>query len=576
MRLRLDYAATCVAALWIALASAQSSAHAQPAEPLEALDPGAAPDALPGVRRVALPEPFDHGFTAAGTLAYGYTEAIERLRDAHHRLVLDLAGSYGLSDAVALGASLMGHYDAHSGGASDGDSSVLVASRVYGRGRLELDHGLSLGAELAIGLPAADSVGRGLAAISPELRALASYGGFHPRLLVGGQLGVRLDRSGEGVEEPERLAAADRIALSASDSSALLFGVAGTYAVSGRWLVLGELGWDVLVGSHAPAALESPMRITGGVRYALTELLALDAFLTLSPSGRPEVALSEPLLPVEPRVLLGVGVSARWAKKVEQPSTLIGHIVDELGQPLPGAQVIATDVAHARTLTATTDGSGAFTIAGIQGTRLALQAQAEHRVPGKLEIALTSSTFDLGDWPLPRGRGALVGRVIGPDGLPRASVTVRAYTSPQGSASDAPPIAEMLTTEDGSFALRDLPAGPMQLAASALGLRDAYVDVVVPVQQELVTEITLLQALPEGQIRGTVRGFGGQPLTATIRIEPLGLVLNAERDGTFSVDVAPGRYEVLVTAPGYDPQQRFADVERDGVTVLPIDLVRQP
>jgi hypothetical protein len=211
-----------------------------------------------------------------------------------------------------------------------------------------------------------------------------------------------------------------------------------------------------------------------------------------------------------------------------------------------------------------------------QGARLALRAQAEHRVPGQLEVVLSSATFDLGDWALPRGRGALVGRVLGPDGMPKARVVVGAYPLPEGSAGDAAPLAEMTTTEDGTFALRDLPAGPLQLSASALGLRDTQLSVVVPVQGELSSELVLAEALPEGQIRGTVRGYAGAPLNATIRVEPLGLVLSAARDGTFSIDVAPGRYEVLVTAPGYEPQQRVADVERDGVTVLPVDLVRQP
>jgi hypothetical protein len=160
--------------------------------------------------------------------------------------------------------------------------------------------------------------------------------------------------------------------------------------------------------------------------------------------------------------------------------------------------------------------------------------------------------------------------------MPKANAVVGAYTLPEGSAGDAQPLASMVTTEDGTFALRDLPAGPIQLSAVALGARDAVQQLVVPVQAELSAELVLAEALPEGQIRGTVRGSGGAALTATIRVEPLGLVLIAARDGTFSIDVAPGRYEVLVTAPGYEPQQRVADVERDGVTVLPVDLVRQP
>lgn len=574
---RVAHAALRAAALllWPALWMLAPAAHAQ--EPSsQAQDPGVGPDALPGVRKLALPTAFDKGPVAAGTLAYGYTESVEQVRDAHHRLLIEAAGSYALAEAIALGARIAGRYDTHVGGDSDGDSSFLLSTRLHARARTDLENGFAVGGELAVLLPGADSAGRGLASITPELRALGSYSGLHPKLLLGAQLGMRFDRSGEGIAKPQQLPAGDRVALGASDSSAVLLGVGGTYRAGPKLLVIGELGWDVLVGARAPGAFESPMRITGGVRYGLTPSFALDGFLSVSPSGRPSVGPDDPLVPIEPRVTLGVGLSARSAEVAAQPATLIGHVVDELGEPIAGATVVATDAARQRTLTATTDRAGAFAMTSTRGTRLVLRAQAEHRVAGQLEVTLSSATFDLGDWALPRGRGALVGRVLGPDGMPKASVVVGAYTLPEGSAGQAPPIAEMITTEDGTFALRDLPAGPLQLSARALGLRDAQRDVVVPVHAELSTELVLAEALPEGQIRGTVRGFGGAPLNATIRIEPIGLMLSAARDGSFSIDVAPGRYEVLVTAPGYEPQQRVADVERDGVTVLPVDLVRQP
>lgn len=585
MKHRFSFAATCVAAVLVLFGAGPRCARAQaapvqsapaPAVDEGAQDPGVGADALPGARRVAFASALDPGIVAAGTLSYGYTDSVERVRAAHHRLLLEAAGSYGLTDAIAFGASLASHYDAHVGGGSDGDSSLLLSSRLAARVRSELDPGVSLGGELAVLFPGADSVGRGLAAITPELRVLGSFTGLHPELVLGVQLGARIDRSGEGIEKPERLASADRIAIGASDSSAVLVGVGATYSASASLHVLGELGWDVLVGPRAPGPLESPIRITGGVRYALTRLLALDAFLTLSPSGRPDVELTDPLVPIEPRVVLGAGLSARFAKLAARPSVLKGQVVDELGEPIAGARVVATDAAHARTLHAITDRDGAFSMTSTEGARLVLRAQADHRVPGQLEVVLAGRAFELGDWALPRGRGALVGRVLGPDGLPKAGVLIGAYTLPEGSAGAAPPIAEMTTADDGTFALRDLPAGPLQLSAGAQGFRDAQANVIVPVQRELSTDLMLAAALPEGQIRGTVRGAGGQALSATIRIDPLGIVLSAERDGTFSIDVVPGRYELLVTAAGYEPQQRVVDVERDGVTVLPIDLVRQP
>lgn len=574
-----------ILALFATVARAQDVAPAQtvapapvaPASTHEPQDPGVAPDALPGVRKVALATAIDAGLSAAGTLAYGYIESVEQVRDAHHRIGLEAAASYGLADSIAFGGRLAARYDTHVHGDSHATGNMLLSTRLHARARGDVGDGLSVGGELAVLFPGADSASRGIKSITPELRALGSYTGLHPKLVLGAQLGFRIDRSGEGIEDPARLRKGDRIALGASDSSAVLLGVGATFSATDALLVLGELGWDLLVGPRAPGAFDSPIRITGGVRYRLTQLFALDGFMSLSPSGRPSLDIDAPLVPLEPRVTLGVGLSARFAAlPAERPAAVVGRVVDELGEPIAGATIVATDASRGQTLTATTDGRGAFRLSSLRGTRLTLRANAEHRVPGQLDVTLATPTFDLGDWSLPRGRGALVGRVLGPDAMPKAGAAIGAYASTDSGAADAPPIAEMVTSEDGTFALRDLPAGPVQLRASARGARDTQQDVVVPVQAELSTELTLAEALPEGQIRGTVRGFAGAPLVATIRVDPLGLVLTAARDGTFSIDVAPGSYDILVTAPGYEPQQRVAEVELDGVTVLPIDLVRQP
>jgi hypothetical protein len=537
--------------------------------------PGRGPDALPGVRDVALVSPFEAGLAVAGTLGYGFTESVELLRDNHHRAFLQATGSYALVDWLAVGFGLSGHYDAHSGGNSDGDSSFVLGSRLHARARREVAPTWSLGGELALELPGADDLGRGLASVTPELRALTTWTGVAPKLVLGAQLGFRFDRSSYGVEDKARLSAADRIALGASDSGALLVGFAGTYAATPALNVLGELSWDVLVGADAPSVLRAPIRLVGGVRYALSRTLGLDLFIGVSPSGRPSVGELAPLAPIEPRLWLGAGLSALVIQHTRDVE-LVGRVVDERGAPLPGARIVATDAIKKITRTATADGSGRFALTALEGTRFALRAQALHHKAAQRDAQLTAARTDLGDIVLPRGHGAIRGRVLGPEHLPRASVVVSAFESVAHSASDEPAIAEAVTRDDGSFELPVLPAGAIHLSASALGFRDAQSDALVQVEGETVVELKLSEALPEGQIRGTVRGAKGVLLTATIRVEPLGLAVNATTDGAFSIDVAPGRYELLVTATGYEPQQRVVDVERDGVTVLLVDLVRQP
>jgi hypothetical protein len=80
-----------------------------------------------------------------------------------------------------------------------------------------------------------------------------------------------------------------------------------------------------------------------------------------------------------------------------------------------------------------------------------------------------------------------------------------------------------------------------------------------------------------GQLRGLVRSFRGSAVIANVEIHRVGSaetsrqVLRAEA-GRFQLDVAPGTYEVRIEAAGYESQRRRVAVERNGVTLLNVDL----
>ncbi|MCG8418598.1 MAG: carboxypeptidase-like regulatory domain-containing protein [Proteobacteria bacterium] len=75
-----------------------------------------------------------------------------------------------------------------------------------------------------------------------------------------------------------------------------------------------------------------------------------------------------------------------------------------------------------------------------------------------------------------------------------------------------------------------------------------------------------------GQLRGVIQSFRGKPIAGTtIRIEPGGLELAVDQ-GTFEIDLEPGRYTVIVRAPGYREQRVRARVRPDAVRILNIDL----
>jgi hypothetical protein len=85
--------------------------------------------------------------------------------------------------------------------------------------------------------------------------------------------------------------------------------------------------------------------------------------------------------------------------------------------------------------------------------------------------------------------------------------------------------------------------------------------------------------LPLGQLRCAVRSFGGVGISASLRIisgpdvaAPAPALHS--RDGTFSIELAPGSYEVVIEAVHFVPQRRTIAVEKNGVTLLNADLRR--
>ena len=101
----------------------------------------------------------------------------------------------------------------------------------------------------------------------------------------------------------------DRLSLQLSDSNALLFGLGASKRFASVE-VLGEVTWDIHVGSKAPDALDSPLRVGIGGRYHLTEQWQLALGSEIGLSGRPVVGPAEPFVPIEPRFAVLAGV--RW------------------------------------------------------------------------------------------------------------------------------------------------------------------------------------------------------------------------------------------------------------------------
>lgn len=146
--------------------------------------------------------------------------------------------------------------------------------------------------------------------------------------------------------------------------------------------------------------------------------------------------------------------------------------------------------------------------------------------------------------PPPPTTGSVRGRILDSDGAPLPGATIRA-----GDRTAT-------TGDDGTFTLADLPPGDVELSIERSGHQPLTRTVAVTAGADAALDVNLARIKLPSQIRGVIRDFGGKGLPATVRIEPLGLEVTAAADGSFSVDVPPGTYTLVISHPGYTPQEK--------------------
>lgn len=163
--------------------------------------------------------------------------------------------------------------------------------------------------------------------------------------------------------------------------------------------------------------------------------------------------------------------------------------------------------------------------------------------------------------PPPPTTGSVRGRILDSDGAPLPGATIRAGDK------------TATTGDDGTFTLTDLTPGAIELSIERSGHEPLTRTVTVTAGTDAALDVNLARTKLPSQIRGVIRDFGGKGLPATIRIDPLGLTITAAPDGTFSVDVPPGTYTLVISHPGYTPQEKKnVSVEEEEVASRNVEL----
>jgi len=432
--------------------------------------------ALPSVDQVLHARPGSSFIQAAGSAGYGLTES-QAGEGAHHRLEASVAAAIRPIEQLAISVAFDGRYDAHPGG----DDGAVGLPRITAVGSQPVAPRLHLGVALALALPGqtAPSIDFGAAVVSVlAVSSLRISGGWQ----LSAQLGFRIDNSAQAAPDLARLSRADRLSLGLSDAHAVPIGVALTRALA-DWQLSAELSGEILVGSAAPSFLQSPLRAALVARLPVARDLSIEVFSRLSLSQRPDYARQRPLVPVEPRLMIGVGLRFATQPKLEAAAPpartdLYGTTLDAEDKPIPNALVVM---------------------------RVSDLAIAQRTLP--------DGTFHFEN--LPRGAARL-----------------------QVTADELEPLEHGLTLDRAQQTIS------LRLAARAAG----------------------------SQLRGLVRSFDGAPLAAQVRLLPDGTSVSADNDGRFVLELAPGSYQVEIECSGYRTQRRNVTVQKNGVTVLNVEL----
>jgi len=469
---------------------------------------------LRGFERIHLPAARAPEVALAASAGYAFTEAQAQESGAHHRAAGSLAVGAALREWLGVGLRFDGRHDVHPDDGMGSDSGTVGDPRLLVRAGGAASDRVLLGGEASLWIPGENAPSLSFDASTLDLRASAALLPPSSPWAFAASAGYRLDNSAQAAPELEDLRPGDRFGLALSSFDAVLVGLGASHR-AGALELLAEASWDLLVGSGAPGALDSPLRVLLGARVQLGAALQLALAAAVSPSGRSSEIAAQDLVPAEPRFALQAGlrydfggraargVDGDAASRIYVPSATqnrapavssgpaFGRVLDADGAPVAGARVSLRTSGGAadQQLEAETDADGRYAFVDVTFGTLSLSAEREGYAGASWSHELAADSGALPDQVLPRAAlGELRGLALSFRGKPvPARITVRPLEPPEPSDTT-----------------------PSELAAGA--------------------------------------------------------------DGRFRIELPPGRYQVEVGAPGFVSQTRKVEIAADGVVILNLDL----
>ncbi|MBK8170557.1 MAG: carboxypeptidase regulatory-like domain-containing protein [Sandaracinaceae bacterium] len=511
--------------------------------------------AMPAIGRVGVPAVEATGVDFAAYAGYGFTEGVLNNGDSHNRLSGSIAGAVRPTNWLTAALRFDGRYDMHSsssGPTPGSDNGWVGDPRLLVRAAFDATESLHLGFEVGGWFPGAKAPSVQWDAITVDLNGMLAWTPAASPLTLALNVGFRIDNSANSATDAQQLSRADRLALGVSDFNSIRTGLGVSYRV-GRIELLGEYTWDILVGSGAPGATDSPMRVGAGVRVPLDEDRAwwIHGMLDVALSSRATFNDGDKLYPIEPRVGALVGITYRLGGDPERPT-----------EPGELTNVDNTVTPAECTVGATQACSCAD---GASGTQECLASNASPDSDTPAQVGWGSCTC-AAETPVAVTAVAVSGHVRDSNSAPIGDAHV---TIVSGATT-----LQATTAADGSFTIASVPVGNATLSVTADSFQPGTLPLTLATQDMTGADVSLDRAVPGAMVRGRVRSFNGQPLGATIRIESLSREVTANADGQFELEVPPGSYQVSITAAGHETQQRRVTVEEQGVVFLNVDMRR--
>lgn len=482
----------------------------------EAQLPTSSNRAMPGLVRVGVPVVAETPFAVGVGAGAGWLDQAQNSQ-AGIRLLGSAALAVNVAPSLQLGADLSGTRD-NFGDEINGYGEPRLSARFVAPSNTRHAWGAELDARFVGG----EAPSIEWSATSPSLRGLYGYRATE-QLWVVGTLGLHLNRSAQAIPDVELIADNDRRSLMASTWSGVPWGLGLGYQARPGTNLSGELTGEWLIGDQAPPLLVSPIRLTAGVQQRLSENFAGFVAVEVGLSRR-HALVAEQIWVEEPRLAGLLGFT--WLLSKPQSAKPVVKRAPPPPPPPPVPPVVET--------------------------------------PKELEPAVPP--------PAPIPVSPVGGTIVDEGGRPMADVEVVLQQEGQ------PPRSER-TFADGRFEFREVPVGGVSLTVAEPGY-DRVVVTLAP-EQTSASEIVLRPAVPAGQVRGKVLDLQGNPVAAQVKVNGDGRsqtgteqIITVAADGSFELDLVPGRYLVRFEHAEFAPQRRSIVVKNKGVIILNIALIR--